>query len=158
MRSLNKLAWLTALLVVPGGLAAQNPGSTVRVNGETLATFQRADSSGVYLNTGFIPFDQVEYLEIRTGFKRKTLEGVLLGALAGLAVPIVGGSLTCSGDNGLGDLACVLTWGYIGLASVPVGTLAGGVIGYNMKTPIFEPVAFPPVFGNGIGVGFHLRF
>ena len=156
MRTRKMLVWLAALLVVPGALAAQNPGDTVRVNGVTVASFQRADSSGVYLDTGFVPFDQMGSLEIRTGFKRKTLEGVLLGALAGLAVPIVGNQLSCSDQDG--DIGCAFAWGVTGLVSVPAGTLLGGIVGYSIKSPIFEPVAFPLVIGNGIGFAFRLRF
>ena len=156
-RTRNMLGWLASLLVVPGALAAQNPGDTVRVNGETVAQFQRADSSGVYLDTGFIPFDQLGSLEIRTGFKRKTVAGVFLGAATGLAVPMVGSSLTCPGDGS--DLGCVAAWGIIALVGVPTGAVVGGVVGYSKKSPIFEPVAFTLVnWQRGIGVGFRLRF
>lgn len=149
--TLSILSWI-ALLPAPGALAAQDPGSTVRVNGETVAQFQRVDSTGVYLDTGFIPFDQLEYLEIRTGFKRNTAEGVLLGALTGLAVPVLG-SRGCRGD-----LGCEVGSGLIALITVPGGALVGGIVGYSMKTPIFEPLGFPLILGNGIGVGFRLRF
>lgn len=159
---MSGMKWLVAAaLLVPGALTAQEPGNTVRVNGSIIGIYERADSTGMWLDAGFIPNADVESLEVRTRLERHTGTGLMAGLAFGIGVPQLL-KLRCDDDGSqgaswlLGD--CESKHNLLTLVTLPVGLVLGGLAGHATTTSTFEPVAFPARSGAGIGLGLRVRF
>ncbi len=156
-------ATLLLLTLMPAAsLAAQQPGDTVRVSGDMIGEFVRADSDGLHLSTGFVPYGEVESLELKVGSRSWWHVGLLVGVGAGAGV----GSVV-SGSVGKGDLGSDTTGAMLGLACVVGGGVVGGVIGASRRTARFTSIPLPtPGVGLvgrrdgqlGLALGFRLRF
>ena len=138
---------LTLLVPMPcNSLAGQQPGEIVRVSGNLTAEFIRADSTGLHLSSGFVPFGDITSLELKVGTRSRWREGMLMGGGIGAAAGLGGGLLSCANDPG----------GYCGLAVViltPMAALAGGVVGTlvgaGMQADRFAPILLPT---RGVGM------
>lgn len=171
-RYLLALALLGALTSSP--LAGQESGDFVRVSGNLTAQFIRSDSTGLYLSSGFVPYDDVTSLELLVG--TRALEGLFKGIAIGAGVGL-----------GLSSVGCLLLWitdepsdqpreftasGLCGITLVtvvPIGGLAGGVVGtvVGLASSRFTPIPLPTSrlgMSDGVGgrlgltLGVRLRF
>ena len=165
---------LLGALTSSNPLAGQESGDFVRVSGNLTAQFIRSDSTGLYLSTGFVPYDDVTSLELLVGTRalEGLFKGIAIGAGAGL---------------GLSSVACLLFWitdepsdqpteftassmcGLVLVTVVPIGGLGGGVVGtvVGLATSRFTPIPLPTsglemsdaVGGRlGLTLGVRLRF
>lgn len=78
MRRLLLLALLCA-----NPVSAQEYGDFVRVSGDVKGEYIRADSAGIHLASGFIPFSDITSLELGEYQGSAWAGGMLLGGLAG---------------------------------------------------------------------------
>ncbi len=165
---------LLGALTSSNPLAGQESGDFVRVSGNLTAQFIRSDSTGLYLSTGFVPYDDVTSLELLVGTRalEGLFKGIAIGAGAGL---------------GLSSVACLLFWitdepsdqpteftassmcGLVLVTVVPIGGLGGGVVGtvVGLATSRFTLIPLPTsrlgmldsVGGRfGLTLGVRLRF
>lgn len=129
-----------AACLTPTAASPQNPGDTVRVSGTLVTEYLGVQLDGLQLGTGLMPYAEITSFEIKTETKRKTVPGIVLGALAGVVGTIVVVNYACRDDQ----------FGYCGLAAfllAPVvgigGGVIGGLIGHSLRTYEFTPVAVP---------------
>ncbi|MXW16321.1 MAG: hypothetical protein F4123_06630 [Gemmatimonadetes bacterium] len=122
-----------------GSVSAQHPGDTVRVSGEQVGVVVEADSAGLLLSFGYVPYAGMQRLEVWGGVGNHTMRGLKYGFMAG-AIP--SGALVtfyCLSGCSASDYA-------MGLAiSAGMGVLAGVVgslIGSAFETDIWRPVPF----------------
>ena len=126
---------LLLLTLTPAASAAgQQPGETVRVSGDMVAQFVRADSMGLHLSTGFVPYGDIESLELKVGSRSWWHVGLLVGLGAGAGV----GRIVAT-RVGKGDLGSDTAGAMLGLASVIGGGIVGVVIGASTRTPMDLP-------------------
>lgn len=164
MKNAPCLKALLFLVLLPSApLAGQQPGDIVRVSGDLTAEFIRADSTGLYLSSGFVPYSDITSLELRTGTQSRWKDGMLIGAGVGAAAGLGAGLISCGGD----ESTCVI----VAVLLTPISGLLGGVVGTavgaGMRTDRFTPVLLPtlgvgtstnPRGRFGLTLGMQLRF
>lgn len=122
----------------PASVAAQQPGDVVRVSGNLMAEFIRADGTGLHLSSGFVPYGDITSLELKVGTRSRWRDGMLVGVGVGGGAGLVTGLLLCSVGFPCGLAIAV----YTGLPAV-AGGWVGAVIGAGMRTDIFTPILLP---------------
>lgn len=155
MRTANCLMALALLVVVPSApLAAQEPGDIVRVSGNLTAEFIRADSTGLHLSTGFVPYADITSFELKVGTRSRWREGMLIGALAGAGTGAVLVLATCESEPNA-VISCgagaLLAGGLLTLPAALVGTLLGATQHTDRFTPILLPTTRAGVLKNPDG-------
>ena len=137
---LSALAAVVLPFLAVDSVAAQEPGDTVRVSGEQVGVVVEADSAGLLLSFGYVPYAGMQRLEVWGGVGNHTMRGLKYGFMAG-AIP--SGALVtfyCLSGCSASDYA-------MGLATrVGIGVLAGAVgslIGSAVETDIWRPVPIP---------------
>lgn len=161
----NKL-W-TPLLLLPtlmptASVAGQQPGDTVRVSGDVIAQFVRADTDGLHLSTGFVPYGDITSLELKVGSRSWWHVGALIGFGAGGGV----GAVLASSIGG-GDLGSDTAGAMLALGCVVGGVVVGGVAGARKRTAKYTSIPLPtPTLGlvegreghRGLALGVRWRF
>lgn len=135
-RYLLAVVLLILMPSVPAALAGQEPGDTVRVNGEHTGQFIRSDSAGLHFSFGFVPYGTVESLEIRVGTRSLWRSGMRHGAVYGAGSGTTLGLLVCAVDCSPNLL----------LAPVVMAAYGGGIgalIGAAMRRDRFDSVPVP---------------
>ena len=152
--TLSTAALLLLTLMPAPSLAGQQPGDTVRVSGDMIGQFVRADSDGLHLSTGFVPYGDIESLELKVGSRSWWHVGMLIGLGAGSVV---------ANTVGKGDLGSDVAGGMLALGSVVVG----GVVGARIRTAKFASIPLPtPTVGlvgnrdrrRGLALGVRWQF
>ena len=160
--TLSTAALLLLTLMPAPSLAGQQPGDTVRVSGDMIGQFVRADSDGLHLSTGFVPYGDIESLELKVGSRSWWHVGMLIGLGAGAGV----GSVFAN-TVGKGDLGSDVAGGMLALGSVVVGGVVGGVVGARRRTAKFASIPLPtPTVGlvgnrdgrRGLALGVRWQF
>ena len=134
------------------GVAAQQPGDTVRVSGELVGVVVETDASGLLLSSGYAPYAGMRSLEAWAGTGHQARRGFKYGLVYGSIAGFVGGMGLCYG------LGCrssqypvaALLWGGIGGLSAGV---AGSLIGLGVKTETWTPVPIPGGFALRLAAG-----
>lgn len=143
MRPANYLKVLMLVAVPPAAsLAAQKPGDILRVSGNLTAEFIRADSTGLHLSSGFVPYDDITSLELRVGTRSRWREGMIIGAGVGLGAGLVTGLLLCAQEDDPNGY-CALAAAGLTVLTATAGGLAGIVVGAGMRTDSFTPILLP---------------
>ncbi len=152
MRRLLLLALLCA-----NPVSAQHYGDFVRVSGEVKGEYIRADSAGIYLASGFIPFRDITSLELGEYKGSAWAGGMFLGGLAGVLGANVIASLTPCDDRLRGGFITECNSKRIGLTFLGAlgGLLGGAIVGHQMKNYEFTPIAIPT--GQGLEIGITMR-
>ena len=173
----SSLAWtpgmakylLALTLLVPcNSLAGQQPGDSVRVSGNLTSQFIRADSAGLHLLSGFVPYGDITSLELKVGTGSRWAEGLFIGGGIGAAAGLVGGVIMCAGVDDSGGISC----SHVAVTLlVPIGTLVGSILGAlagaDIQVDRFTPIMLPTsglgmsVAGDGrfgLALGVRLRF
>ena len=154
------LFWLT--LMSTASLAAQQPGDTVRVSGDVIAEFVRADDRGIHLSTGFVSYGDIESFELKTGERSWAAVGTLIGLGAGMGLGTIVAAV-----GGKGDLGSDAFAGLLAVGCVVGGAVIGGVAGSRKRTPKFAAIPLPePTVGlmssrrgqRGLALGVRWRF
>ena len=149
------------LFLAATGVAAQQPGDSVRVSGDVVGVVVDADSAGLLLSSAYppyagirsleIPYAEMRSLEVWRGTRTNAGRGFKVGFVAG-AIAMGGfGWLLCSAFNSCDQDASLVVAlaGAGGLLTGIVGSLIGAVI----ETDIWEPVPIPGGLSLRLAVG-----
>jgi len=132
-----------------GAISAQQPGDTVRVSGEQVSVVVEADSAGLLLSFGYVPYAEMQLLEVWGGTGNHTRRGFKYGFMAGAIATGVFTALLCSAYCGsASDYVIALAM------SVGVGLVAGvigSIIGSAFDADIWNPVPIP----GGLSLRWH---
>lgn len=152
---MRRLLLLTLLCANP--VSAQQNGDLVKVSGEVKGEYIRADSAGVYLSSGFIPFSDITSFELGEYKGSAWAGGMLLGGLAGVLGANVIASLAPCDDRLRGGFINECKTNRLGatLLGAVGGLVFGAAIGSGIKSYEFTPVAIPT--GQGLAIGISMR-
>ena len=147
---------LSALLCA-SPVSAQQAGDIVRVSGEVTGEYVRADSAGIHLSSGFIPFGDITSLELGEYKGSRWASGMLLGGLAGGVGGNVLARLKPCDDRLRGGFITECSYNQLGSTVLGVvgGLAVGAIMGSGMKRYDFTLVPIPT--GDGVGIGMTLR-
>ena len=141
------------LLLAATSVSAQQPGDTVRVSGTRVGLVFEADSSGLLLSSGYAPYAEMRSLEVRRGTRGHAGRGFKYGFVAGGVLGAAGAVVLCASYSEGGYGWCtggVLTFGAVGGLS---GGVAGALIGFLVRSDIWEPVPIPGGLALRLPVG-----
>ena len=121
-------------------LSAQQPGDTVRLSGELVDVVVEADSAGLLLSAGYVPWAGIRSLEVWGGIRTRAWRGFKYGVVAGGIVGAGVGVLFCR------EMDCVEPVYTVGSGTVTVAGLvglAGALMGSTIKREIWTAVPIP---------------
>ena len=141
------------LFLTAGSVSGQQPGDTVRVSGGLVDTVVEADSSGLFLSSGYALYAEMQSLELWAGTEGRPWRGFKYGFLVGATLGVAAGVSLCFSVGDCSDFDYVQVGGGLGaVGGVAVGVV-GAVIGTAVKSDIWEPVLIPGGFSLRLTVG-----
>lgn len=152
MRRLLLLALLCA-----NPVSAQQYGDFVRVSGEVKSEYIRADSAGIYLASGFIPFSDITSFELGEYKGSAWAGGMLLGGLVGGVSGNLVARLSPCDDRLRGGFITECSGKQLGATVLGAvgGLVFGAAVGSGIKKYEFTPIAIPT--GHGLEIGLNMR-
>lgn len=124
-----------ALVPMPGDVVRLSGGPMHLHKARGIVTAFDGDTIGVNFNDGRVrlPIGRLDVLEVKTGTRGHTREGVFIGAVIGMIALVVesagGNKRHRSGSDGIGSGFDAMFSEGLGILYVPIGGLLGGVAG-----------------------------
>ena len=144
MKTMFVLALVLLGVTSPAALAGQQPGDIVRVSGEHTGEFIRADSAGLHLSFGFVPYGTMESLEIKVGRRSLWRPGMRQGAVFGAGTGATLGLLACAlGQQPSGNNSCFPDVLLVPAVMAAYGAGIGALIGATMRRDLFDSIPVP---------------
>lgn len=145
------MKWPAVLLfLTASSVSGQQPGDKVRVElvkRVLVDVVVEADSSGLFLSSGYAPYAAIEGLELWTGSRSQAWRGFKTGLVVGGGLGFATGAFfvwaTKDGGADINDADYFVAGAVVGAVGAVGAGLVGALIGAVARSDIWEPVPIP---------------